>query len=372
MPAQLDTNSTLVRVARFPHLRALAWDGDILYASRGYELLRAQIQNPSVVTWQPVAIFCPPWRRRVSAMNKLTARLFRDGFHALAVLPSGGLVAAVPGAIITLRPNENEFRVTHTITRGTRPLHITAVPSGAVYWGEYFDNPTRDEVHIYASTDGGENWSVAYTFSKGSIRHVHNIVHDPHENCLWILTGDNGDECRILRASCDLNLDFSRVDTALKGNQQARAVAAVPMPDGLYFSSDTPLESNFIYLLDRTGSLTQLAPISSSSIYACCVQGRIFFSTMVEPSEVNRDQIVRIYEGKGDGGKGSYFDEKEWQLRLAWKPLLAWKKDRWPMGLFQYGNAFLPDGHNTTPYLAVTTVAVEADDMVTSLYSVNS
>jgi hypothetical protein len=39
------------------------------------------------------------------------------------------------------------------------------------------------------------------------------------------------------------------------------------------------------------------------------------------------------------------------------------------MSLFQYGNAFLPDGNNTTPYLAVTTVAVESDDMVTSLYS---
>ena len=40
------------------------------------------------------------------------------------------------------------------------------------------------------------------------------------------------------------------------------------------------------------------------------------------------------------------------------------------MGLFQYGNAFLPDGINTTSFLALTTVAVQSDDMVTSLYSV--
>ena len=31
---------------------------------------------------------------------------------------------------------------------------------------------------------------------------------------------------------------------------------------------------------------------------------------------------------------------------------------------------FLPDGTNTTNFLAVTTVAVEADDMVTSLFSI--
>jgi hypothetical protein len=340
--------------ARFPGLRALAWSGDLLYASRAYQLVRAKIEDPgNNLPWQPVAQFRPTLRRQLSAVNRLTARLFRDGFHALALLPSGGIVAAVPSAIITLRPNENEFRVTHAITRGTRPLHITATPSGAVYWGEYFDNALRDEVHIYGSTDGGATWAVAHTFPKGAIRHVHNIVHDPWENCLLVLTGDYGEECRILRASCD----FTRVETVLQGNQQARAVALVPTEDGLYFSSDTPLESNFIYRLDRKRTLSQLAPISSSSIYGCSVASRVFFSTMVEPSAVNLDRHVRIY---GIDRRGA-----------DWQPLLAWKKDRWPMRFFQYGNAFLPDGNNTTPYLAVTTIAVESDNMVTSLYSVS-
>jgi hypothetical protein len=336
----------------FPGLRALAWSGDELYASRGYQLIRAKITNPDLsVDWHPVGNYRPPLRRRLSVGNRFTARLFRDGFHALAVHTAGALIAAVPGEIITLRPESSEFLRTHAITRGTRPLHITAVPGGAIYWGEYFDNPERDEVHIYASQDAGATWSVAYTFQKGSIRHVHNIVHDPWDNCLWILTGDYGDECRILRASCD----FKSVDTVLQGNQQARAVALVPSEDGLYFSSDTPLESNFIYHLDRQGKLSRLAPISSSSIYGCRVADRIFFSTMVEPSQVNRDQNVRIYGGN---------------LSRGWEPLLAWRKDRWPMALFQYGNAFLPDGDNPTKFLAVTTVAVEADDAVTSLYSV--
>ena len=342
----------LIRTARLPGLRALTWSGDELYAGRGYQVMRAKIESPAVApAWQPVASFRPTVRRRISVTHRLTARLFRDGFHALAVLPEGGLVAAVPGAIVTLRAGEPEFHRSHTITRGTRPLHITAVPGGAVYWGEYFDNPTREEVHIYTSTDAGATWSVAYTFPKGSIRHVHNIVHDPWENCLWVLTGDYGDECRILRAACNL----SQVDAVLQGNQQARAVALVPTPEGLYFSSDTPLESNYIYKLDRSGNLTRLAPLSGSSIYGCRVGEDIFFSTMVEPSPVNRDRNVRVYRGN---------------ILEEWRPLLEWRKDRWPMGLFQYGNAFLPDGDNATNVLALTTVAVEADDMTTSLYSV--
>lgn len=346
--------STLARVARIPGLRALAWCDGVLYASRGYELLRARIKDPERgLNWEAVAKFQPPLKRRLSVQNRLSARLFRDGFHALTVLPGGALVAAVPGAIVASEPGEPEFYVTHAVTRGTRPLHITAVPSGAVYWGEYFDNAQRDAVHIYGSSDGGASWHVAYAFPKGAIRHVHNIVYDRWADCLWILTGDYGDECRILRASCD----FTQVEVVLQGKQQARAVAAIPTEEALYFASDTPLESNYIYRLDRSGSLTQLTAISSSSIYGCRVGTHLFFSTMVEPSEVNRDRNVRIYAG----------DESDVN---HWRPLLSWPKDAWHMALFQYGNAFFPDGDNTSLYLAVSTAAVKFDDAVTSIYRI--
>jgi len=352
LPPSHRLEGALDRFARFPQLRALAWSGEFLYASRGYELLRAEFADPSrSIVWQPVATFVAPWQRRLAVTNRLTARLFRSGYHALSILPSGALVAAVPGAIVSLRPGETEFRQTHKITRGIRPLHIAAVPGGAIYWGEYFDNPRREQVHIYASRDAGATWNVAYSFPAGAIRHVHNVVYDRWGNCLWITTGDYGEECRILRASCDL----SRVETVVRGNQQARAVALVPLEDALYFSSDTPLEANFIYRLDRGGKVSRLAAISSSSIYGCRVGDRIFFSTMAEPSEVNSDDGVRIY-GSVPGNS-------------IWQPLLAWRKDRWPMRLFQYGNAFLPDGENTTSLLAVTTSAVESDDMATSLFS---
>jgi len=72
----------------------------------------------------------------------LQARLFRDGFHALAFLPSAAIIGAVPGSIVTLGPGESEFRQTHAITRGTRPLHITATPGGAAFWGNISTTPS--------------------------------------------------------------------------------------------------------------------------------------------------------------------------------------------------------------------------------------
>jgi len=94
--------------------------------------------------------------------------LVRDGFHALTISNGAthkpSLVGAVAGAIVVCPPDTHQFHVTHTIRRGTRPLHITAVPAGNIYWGEYFDNRERAAVHIYASTDSGSTWQIGYTF----------------------------------------------------------------------------------------------------------------------------------------------------------------------------------------------------------------
>lgn len=352
IPSDEAAEWTLRKVARFPDLRALAWCDDVLYASRGYTLLRAKIDaDASRVEWQHVGEYRPPLWRSCTSRWRLPGRLFRDGFHALAVLSSGDLVAVVPGAIITLPQGEKEFHISHTVLRGTRPLHIAVTPNDSLFWGEYFDNQQRDEVHVYTSTDRGMHWEVAYTFPKGAIRHVHNIVYDAWQDCLWVLTGDNGSECRILRAACD----FRNVETILSGRQQARAVALLPTRDALYFSSDTPLERNYVYRLDRRGNLRTIAALSSSSISGCQVGDSIFFSTMVEPSQANPETNVCLY-GSRDG--------------VTWPRVLAWQKDRWPMGLFQYGNAFLPDGINQSGLLAVATVAVKRADLETTIWQI--
>ena len=340
----------LERAAVFPRMRALAWDGAVLYASQAYTLLGADMTTAQP-EWKIVGCFRPAWWRNLSATLPLSFRLFRDGFHALAVLPSGHFVAAIPGAIISLAPGETEFRISHKMERGTRPLHITATPAKRLFWGEYFDNAQRDPVHIYTSEDQGLTWEVAHTFPKGAIRHVHNIVYDEWGDCLWVLTGDYGSECQVLRASCDLKT----LDVVISGNQQARAVTLVPTEEALYLATDTPLERNRVYCMDRKGNLSELAELSSSSIYGCRVRDAVFFSTMVEPSEVNREQDVCLYGYTNGGGLTR---------------LLAWKKDQWPSGLFQYGNAVLPDGTNTTGILAITTVAVKRADLEMSLWRV--
>lgn len=338
----------LESVASLGNMRALAWHGDVLYASRGYTLLCAEWKSAGFECHE-VGRYRPEWWRSVSSRSALSFRLLRDGFHALAVTRTGNLVAAVPGAIATLRLGESAFQVTHRLQRGTRPLHIVALPDGQVLWGEYFDNPDRDEVHIYSSRDEGLSWEPVYTFPARSVRHIHNIIFDRWSQRLWIFTGDNGRECRVLRAS----LDFRSVDEVFAGTQQVRAAAALVTEHGIYFPSDTPLERNHIYLLDRADRLHRIASIPGSSISGAANRTGLFFSTMVEPSRVNLSEKVTLY-GSCDGN--------------AWNCLASWRKDRWSMKFFQYGNALFPDGENATDFLAVSTVAVTGADQRTSIY----
>jgi hypothetical protein len=342
---------SLTCIARFPKTRVLAWNGEVLYASRGYRLLRSRPAETSI-QWEEVARFSPVWWRKLTSANRLGYRLMRDGFHALVVLPSGELIAALPGAIATLRPGEREFQVTHVLQRGTRPLNIAVAPDGSVFWGEYFDNPERDAVHIYGSDDRGASWKVVHSFEKQAIRHIHNIVCDYWENCFWVLTGDVGPECRVLSAS----LDWSRVESVISGNQQARAVAAVPREDGVYFATDTPLEQNYIYRLDRRGGLHRLAEIHASVLCGCAVGDAVFFTTMIEQSAVNLDRSVGVYGRDGNA---------------EWASLQSWTKDRWSEKLFQYGNGFVATGNNSTNLLAITTVAVKGADLEASIWSVD-
>ena len=340
----------LTPLGRFPGKRVLTWHGKALYASHGYQLLRWEPEH-SLSAWTPVARFQPSLARRLSAKTRLGYRLHRDGFHALAILLDDTLVAVLPGAIAVARPGSPEFEVTWHVQRGTRPLALATTPQGNVYWGEYFDNRERAAVHVYGSRDGGHTWDVVYTFPADSIRHVHSITYDAHADCLWVLTGDLGDECRILRVAPD----WSSVDVVLFGNQQTRAVTLVPLSDALYFATDTPLEQNYVYRLRRDGHLERLILLAGSSFWSCQVNQALFFSTVVEPSPVNRDSRATLY-GSADGAN--------------WATLVRWQRDAWPSRLFQYANIILPSGDNDTDILAATGLAVCGEDQVTHLWRV--
>jgi hypothetical protein len=207
-------------------------------------------------------------------------------------------------------------------------------PVGKLFFGEYFRNSERDVVHVFGSDDRGNNWEIAYTFRKGEIRHTHGIFYDDFRKGCWVLTGDIGQECRI--AFTEDN--FRTLSTVFCGNQSVRAVSLIPLAEGLIVPTDTPLEENFIQLLDpKNGHIEPIHPLPGSGFYTATVGEYLLVSTGVEPSKVNRHNHAALFLSK-DGGK-------------TWSELYHQQKDLLPSKLFQYGVLVLPTGKSDPPFV---------------------
>lgn len=264
--------------------------GDRLYASKGYDLL---VSSDGGNTFRTLAVSPNSRYKNYIAGSRLYSRISREGFHSLARSSDGAIVAVARGAIAYCPSGAAELENVLSIERGSRPLNVCWTPGDGFYFGEYYSNPGRESVHIFGSEDG-RDWSVVYTFSPGSIRHVHGIYYDRFRNGVWVLTGDTDEESGLWFT----NDKFSNLEPVVSGGQNTRAVTILAREDGLIVPMDSPITRNYIQHLDPdTGRFTQLAELPGSSFHATCLDELMLVSTVVEPSTVNRDQRVALFAG---------------------------------------------------------------------------
>lgn len=345
-------NHSIHHSERFPNIKALMWDNQTLYAARGYSVLSYDTAS-ECKQWNLVGRYNPSFSQRACEYSKTLARIKRSGFHHLTSLSNNELIGIIDKSLVKLSTDSRTFKKIFSITRGTRPLSLTTNPQGHIFWGEYFSNPHRDSVHIYVSYDFGDTWSIAYTFPKSTIRHIHNIIWDQYINAFWIFTGDDHNECLIMTA--DENM--GNIKVIFEGNQQIRCVAGIPRPEGLYFASDTPFEPNHIYLIDKASSLHTLSSLPSSSLSACNISNILCFSSAVEPSSINTTKSASLAISS-DG--------------QAWNNIVKWDKSMLPSKLFQFANISLPTGYNSSSFLAATGISVKKEHMTTHLWEIKS
>ncbi len=256
-----------------------------LYYSKGFKILR-QSQG-SVIEKNTVE---KSNLEKLVGWNSLVRRVLRMEIGALVELPNGNLVGVKRKAIITKKKGTDHFQITYRIDRGNRPLNL-CVAEGKVYWGEYFSNPKRGEVHIYGSKDGF-NWERVYTFPSNSVRHIHGIYSDKHRKGIWVLTGDSNKESGLWFTS-DY---FQSLEQVTGGSQKARAVSIIPDSKGLIVPMDSPKEENFIQrFYPENGNFVNLKALPGSA-FNCYTNGSLsLISTVVEPSQVNKAKYAEIF-----------------------------------------------------------------------------
>lgn len=110
----------------------------------------------------------------------------------------------------------------------------------------------------------------------------------------------------------------------------------------LYYPTDAVMENNAIYRINiDTKCIQKIQDINGSCIYAVTNNNDFFFSTTVEPIEGKKGYMDKL----GTGIKSRY----SYLMHISASKIntiIKFRKDLYPMRLFQYGCVQFPKGQN--------------------------
>ncbi len=287
--------------------------------------------------------------RSVLGANRFMARGLRLNIRCGTFVDETTAIVSYHGTIYNIDCETGEITSEHSFRAGmNNPLCFVKIKgingfTDGIYYGEYFLNDAGEPVSIYRrNTDS--TWEKVYTFAAGDIYHIHGIIPCKDRNSVIVLTGDKDDESGIF----ELQLDF-KICTPLAGGKQAyRSCVALPVADGLIYTTDTPLEDNFLYHLNyKTKQLTKLMPIAGPCIYGRMISdSELIFSTSVEPDSRIEGLAYQFTNKLGPGVKDNsthlYYVKADGQITA--REIFSARKDLLPMGAAQFGTIMFPDG----------------------------
>ncbi len=304
------------------------WHG-CLYYRKGSEVIMSVLQKSA-------------WKR-IASYSRLMERLLRLTPRASVRLDESLFLIAYDGSVYRWNVSNNELVKEHSFRPEMHnPLSFTKIIGvdgfeNSVVYGEYFMNPTKRPVAIWQRNSSGQ-WKSVFEF-KGEITHIHTIVSDSCDNCVYILTGDFGDEAAIWKTTNN----FQDVVPVVKGEQSFRGCVAFVTEEGLLYATDTPMESNSLFLLKKSGELDKLFDMPGPCIYGAEKDGVYFFSTSVEPDSSLPTWRYFLSNKIGPGLQDNYSHVIAGSPFKGFRETHRFRKDSLPYTLFQFGNVLFPE-----------------------------
>lgn len=253
----------------------------------------------------------------------LTRRFFRAEITSFYTLADGTQLAIAKKGIFRRKAGETDFVRICSIPRGSKPLNLCITPSGKVFFGEYFQNVENKVIYIFSLNVEDGELKVVYTFAEGEINHIHGLFYDKYTDRIWVATGDIERECMLAYTDDS----FASLTVVFRGGQEFRSCQLFFYPSFIIYCTDSQFIKNSIKCVNRTTlEVSVLQDVQSSVIKGGQVGDVSFFSTAVEPSDVNLDKTVHLWVTI-DG--------------LHWEERYKAKKDCWP-AIFQFGTFEFP------------------------------
>lgn len=281
----------------------------------------------------------------------LAARALRLVNFTSISLDENKVLFAYRGGAYLVDILNKEIKHIFNIDKGKRPLFFCLVKEGShrtkagIYYGDYCGNPDKEPINIlYVNPETFEK-RVVYTFEKGVVNHIHNVVFDEERDCVWVFTGDFDDAAAIWRTSDS----FETVECVLKGNQDYRADVVTIYEGNIWYATDAPFAPNHLTRLFESGGewkIEKVAPLNGPVIYGGRMGDNLVFSTDVESDGIYKNRFDAFTSrklGKGIKDYNAYlyiFDLKTKELKI----LYQCKKDVLPFVVFQFGAIMFPFG----------------------------
>jgi hypothetical protein len=298
--------------------RFLYVDNQEQWISKGRHIFKSSDQG---LNWEK--FYSIPCHFLVKLLFKITllARLLRLDIHHFVKVDANNAICVFNKEIIWLDLYSKKI-IQRDIVQGNRPLSFVRHNNDIVY-GEYRGNSERSAVHVWKANISDKIWQPILKLT--DVRHIHGVYTDPFSNEIWVTTGDENDEAKVII----LNEQFVTDRILIQGNQQARIVQPIFTKKFIFFASDAPNEINFIYRYNRSaGKIEKLQEVNGPIYFGQMVAGMLFFSTVVEPSDVNSQSTVELW--------ASLCGE-------AWQRVRVFDKDKLSLKYFQYGQIILPN-----------------------------
>ncbi|HUF08877.1 MAG TPA: hypothetical protein VMO47_06120 [Rhodothermales bacterium] len=311
-----------------------------IIASRRHQLYRLTTlgDTPRYAGSYPEAMW-----KRVASRSRLGQRLLRSMFFNIMPLADGRLFltfAKSVGVLVgdTVEPLRGLARPTRILRSG-----CAADGNGSVFFGEYLTNNERGPIRVYRLPSGSLELEVVHVFPAGDVRHVHGIFNDPQSGCLWCVTGDRGEECRIMRTVDG----FRTIEVVGAGDETWRTVSLLFHARGLIYGSDAEFQQNYIYSLDpETGVRTRLA-VTEGPVYYAYTNGIDHCLAVTAEGCASQTEFVASIWRVSEDGKANRL------LKVA--------KDRYP-NQFLVGTLHFPSGPGLPSRIPFHAVALEGDN----------
>jgi len=305
--------------------------------------------------------------KKILSKSRIMTRLLRLEPRTACIIGDCQFLVSCSGKIFFVDARESIVKEEFVFRKGmNNPLKFVKIDNvegfvSGVYFGEYFSNNDCESVNIYRRDKG--IWNKVYSFAPGTVYHIHGIVADVSRSCIYILTGDSNQESAIWEARDN----FNSVTPILIGRQRYRSCVAFSCNGGILYATDTSREQNYLCFASEERGVWKskvVTKLPGPCIYGTKIDDTYYFATSVEPDDtIGEKKFLYTYKlGKGVQDRWSYV--MKYRVGEPIEQVFKFKKDIWPMLLFQFGNCFFPDLRKTKK-LVLTPISVKKYDAKT-------